>query len=254
VNPLILAGCILGSVLAPFLQAAAPQETDTLRVEPPRAEISIFYHGTQLRVSAVVDTGTAIAVLVSGQEEELHLREQARVWGMFWAPAGEINFDSIPTMYLLFTSIPVENLASPDVLTGLGLGYDSFWPVGSMGDSRERLFPDLIRLRESEGLFHYSVGAVRVEPVGGGQQAVTVAVDVTSKARAGVYRVQLFGFHDRVLTVHREGTFTLGRSAFNAFIGSLVRQHALLYGILAVVVAGGAGLLVGLVFGSVKGH
>lgn len=249
----IVAACLVGAVMAPP-GSAAQRDTVTLRVEPPHAEISVFYHGTQLLVSAVVDTGTDIAVLVSGQEEELHLRQQARVWGMFWAPAGEITFDSIPAMYLLSTSIPVENLASPDVLTGLGLGYDSFWPVGNMGDSRERLFPDLIRLKESEGLFHYSVGAVRVEPVGEGRQAVSVAVELTSRARAGKYRVQLFGFHDRVLTVRREATFTLGRSAFNTFVGSLVQQHALLYGVLAVVVAGGAGLLVGLVFGSVKGH
>ena len=250
----ILAACLLGAVVVSPVRAAAQQNTDTLQLDPARAEISVFYHGAQLMVSATVDTGTDIAVLVSGQAEELHLRRQARIWGMFWAPAGEITFDSIPTMYLLFTSRPVEELASPRLLATLGLGYESFLPTGDAGDERERLSPDLLRLKESEGLFHYSVGAVRAEPAGEGQQVVTVAVDVPSKARAGVYRVQLFGLQNQVLTVRREGTFTLGRSAFNAFVGSLVQQHALLYGVLAVVVAGGAGLLVGLVFGSVKGH
>lgn len=253
-KPVVLAVCLLGAVMVPPVRAAAQQDSDTLSVHPARAEISVFYHGAQLLVSTVVDTGTDIAVLVSGQAEELHLREQARVWGMFWAPGGEITFDSIPTMYLLFTSIPVEDLAPPRLLAELGLGYESFLPTGDAGDDRERLFPDLLRLKESEGLFHYSVGALQTEPVEGGQQAVTVAIDVTPKARAGTYRVQLFGFQDQVLSIRREGTFTLGRSAFNAFVGSLVQQHALLYGVLAVVVAGGAGLLVGLVFGSVKGH
>ena len=250
----VLIACIMGSVVVHPVRAAAQREVDTLKVDPARAEIGIFYHGAQLLVSAVVDTGTDIAVLVSGEAENLHLRQQARVWGMFWAPAGEITFDSIPTMYLLYTSIPVEDLAPPRVLTEWRLGYESFWRAGDTGDGHEHLFPDLVRLKESEGLFHYSIGAVRVEPAEGGQQVVTVVVDVTSKARAGVYRVQLFAFRDQVLTARREGTFTLGRSAFNAFVGSLVRQHALLYGILAVVVAGGAGLLVGLLFGSVKGH
>jgi hypothetical protein len=250
----ILAGCLLSLMGVRRPDAAVGQEADTLLVQPARMEIGVFYHGARLVVSTVIDTGTDVAVLVSGAAEELHLRRQSRVWGMFWAPGGEIAFDSVPTMYLLSTSMSAELLAPPQQLAELGIGYESFRPKGDTTDGRKRLFPDLVRLKESEGLFHYSIGEVRHEPIGAGRETVTVTFKVASKARAGVYRVQLFGFHHQALTVRREATFSLGRGAFNAFVGSLVRGHALVYGLLAVVVAGGAGLLVGLVFGSVKGH
>jgi hypothetical protein len=54
--------------------------------------------------------------------------------------------------------------------------------------------------------------------------------------------------------LQREAAFVLRRSGFNTFVGSLAREHGLLYGVVAVVVAVGAGLLVGLVFGTGKAH
>jgi hypothetical protein len=54
--------------------------------------------------------------------------------------------------------------------------------------------------------------------------------------------------------LREEGAFTISRGAFNALVTRLARDQGLVYGIVAVVVAVGAGLLVGLAFGSVQRH
>ena len=238
---------------AGIAREALGQETMPMSIEPPRADIGVFYDGVQLKVTSTVDAATDVAVLVSGPASELQLRRQSRVWGVFWAPGGAVTFERVPTVYLLRTSTSLEHLAPPPVLRALGLGYESLATTVT-GDAEENLLPELIRLKESEGLFHYSAGAMDVEPLGLGRRSVAAEIAIPPKAGAAVYRVQLFGFRGGTLVKREEASFTLGRGRFNAFAESLAGNHGLLYGMLAVVVAMGAGLLVGFVFGSVKGH
>jgi uncharacterized protein (TIGR02186 family) len=237
----------------------ATQADSALVVQPAQAAIDVFYSGVRLTVSAQLDTGLAVAVLVAGAEADLHLRRQARVWRAFWAPSGEVTFAHVPELYLLRASAALTTLAPPALLGELGLRYESFRSrprgagaegAGEAGD----LFAELVRLKESQGLFQVVTGAVQTEPAGAGRQRVTASLDVPAKAPPGVYRVRLFGFRDGHVATRREGEFTLTRGTFNGLFNALAERHGLLYGITAVVLAIGAGLLVGLVFGSVKAH
>jgi uncharacterized protein (TIGR02186 family) len=247
-----LLACLGGAALAADAGAGA-QGDGALRVEPSRVEIGVFYHGAGLTVSADVDSGTAVAVLVSGPAGDLHLRTQARVWGTFWAPSGHVTFEHIPAAYVLCTSVPLTQLAPAAVLRSLDLGYDSFRP-DTARRTAAAFFGELIRLKESERLFRVSEGGVRVTSAAGGGRRVTAAIALPARAPTATYRVQLFGFRDGRLVLRRQGAFTLARGGFNALVTGLARDQGLVYGIVAVVVAVGAGLLVGVIFGSVKGR
>jgi hypothetical protein len=247
-----LIACLAGLVLAPTA-VAAPQQNDALVLEISPAEIGLFYNGVQLTVSCEVDAGVSLAVVVSGAASDLHLRRQARVWRTFWAPVGEVTFENIPAVYLLRTSEPLATLAPETSLRALGIGYESFRPT-TVADGGQDLFPDLIRLKESEGLFHSSSGGMAVTAAPDGRGQVTTRMALGAKAPPGEYRVQVFGFRAGEVALHEEGVFMLTQGPFNAFATALELRHGLLYGILAVVVAAGAGLLVGVMFGSVKVH
>jgi Putative transmembrane protein (Alph_Pro_TM) len=245
--------CLAAMVVVPAAAATAPQKNDALVLELSPAEIGLFYNGVQLTVSCDVDAGLALAVVVSGKASDLHLRRQARVWRTFWAPVGEVSFARIPAVYLLRTSVPLGTLAPDSTLRALGIGYESLRPTAPAEATRD-LFPDLVRLKESEGLFHASSGGIEVTAATGGRGQFTTTIALGAKAPPGEYRVQVFGFRAGEVTLHEEGVFVLSQGSFNAFATSLGLRHGLLYGILAVVVAAGAGLLVGLMFGSVKVH
>jgi uncharacterized protein (TIGR02186 family) len=257
-RPALLLTGLVALPLAPRAALAA-QPDSALVVEPARAAIGVFYGGVRLTVSSELDTGLAVVVLVSGAETDLHLRKQARVWRAFWAPSGEVTFQDVPLLYLLHASSPLSGLAPPALLDELGLGYESLEAQLGRGAAEDEagardLFTELVRLKESEGLFQIVSPGVDVVPAGDGGQRARAVLDVPVKAPPGVYRVQLFGFRSGHLAIRREGTFTLTRGTFNGLFDSLAEQHGLLYGITAVVLAMGAGLLVGLVFGSVKAH
>lgn len=250
---LALAG--LGAAVAMAAAAAVPpgRSDGPLRVEPARVAIGLFYRGARVTVSADVDSGTAVAVLVTGPAGDLPLRTQARLWGLFWAPAGHVTFEHVPAAYALATSAPLGRLAPPALLRALDIGYDLFRPDSTRPLARD-FFPELIRLRESERLFRIQEGGVRLVAAGGGRQRAEAIIVLPARAPAAAYRVRLFGFRAGRLVAREESAFTVSRSGLVAWIGALARDQGLVYGIVAVVVAVGAGLLVGVVFGPARGH
>lgn len=219
-------------------------------VEPARAEIGLLYSGVDLAVSTQREPGVDLAVLVTGPASDLTLREQARRWGLFWAPAGEVRFEGVPSLYLLRTTTAVEDLAPAHVLEDLGIGYPALGAALG-GETRDDLLQELIVLKESEGLFSVTVASDdgRGESTTGDSPFRTV-LHIPARAPASTYSVGLFAFRDGELVTRSEHTLEVEEAGFVAFVSSLAETHGLAYGVFAVVVAVAAGLLVGFLFGS----
>jgi len=245
---------VLGVVMwgASLVQAdgwGSGPESATLTVEPARVEIGLLYSGADLTVSAEAEPGDEVAVLVSGPPSELVMREQARRWGLLWAPAGEVTFEEVPSLYLLQTTVEPEKLAPAPVLEKLGIGYASLHT--RLGEERRHdLVRELIVLKESEGLFSSTVA--KDDGQAGGGAAYRTVVHVPARAPAGTYSVQLCTFREGHLVSRADGFFELEQAGFVAFVSSLAQSHGLAYGVFAVVVAVASGLMVGFLFGSTR--
>jgi uncharacterized protein (TIGR02186 family) len=232
--------------------ARARPESMPLAMEPTHVEIGLLYSGVDLTVSTEREPATDLAVLVTGPASDLALREKARRWGLFWAPAGEVHFEGVPSLYLLRTTTPLEELAPARVLEDLGLGYPAL--RAALGpETRDDLFRELIVLKESEGLFSTTPGGDgdREAPADGGSSYRTT-LHIPARARAGTYSVGLFAFRDGQLVTRTSGNVELEKAGFVAYVSTLAESHGLAYGIFAVVIAVAAGLLVGFLFGSTR--
>jgi uncharacterized protein (TIGR02186 family) len=244
-----LSGVVLA--LGGPLAGAHGQGRDRLDVTPSRAPIGMFYDGVRLTVTQEVESGTDVAVVVTGPTADLPLRRQTRVWHVFWAPGEAVTFKDVPAVYVLQTSAPLAALAPDSVRHRHHIGYATL--ASTMADDAVGLFPELIRLKESEGLFQMAVGSLAVAQETG-RDTVVASIQLPARAPPATYRVELFGFRDGRLVIRREGNVEIVRGRLNAVVADLVREYRLLYGLLAVAVAGGAGLFVGFAFGTVKGH
>jgi hypothetical protein len=122
-------------------------------------------------------------------------------------------------------------------------------------DSEEDLFLELVRLKESEGLFHIETKEAREDDHSEtGPNPFRVLFHLPANAPPTTYSVDVYVFRQGRLLTRGEGSFVLRQTRFISFVTSLARDHGLLYGILAVVVALAAGLGVGFLYGSAKGH
>ena len=223
-----------------------------LTLVPARVEIGLFYSGVDLEVSAETEPGADVALLITGPASELLLREQARRWGLFWAPAGEVTFDHVPSLYLLRTTRELEDLASPDVLEELGVGYPSV--LARLGQPvPHNLFRELVVLKESEGLFSSTV-AKSDDPGASltGTASFRAVAHIPARASADTYSVQVFAFRHGRLVDRVVGAFEIEEAGFVDFVSSLAETHGLAYGVFAVAVAVASGLLVGFLFGSTR--
>jgi uncharacterized protein (TIGR02186 family) len=258
----------LPSLVFAGMMIAEPQDTtaavaDTavveLSVEPHELEADMFYRGGTVRVTAKVPQGYQVALVCAGNDEQLELKQQGKRLGLLWMSVGEVAFNHVPGLYLLHTSAELEDLAPPHVLEDLGVGFAALRERATGDDGSppdEELFGELVKLKESEGLFRYAVGSVHTEPLTADTMLATTEFRLPPKAAHGVYQIVAYGFREGDGELLGTGSLRLTRSGAVTFISSLAREHGMLYGLLAVLIAIGAGLLTGFVFGlrMKKGH
>jgi len=222
---------------------------DTLTITPETARTGILYGGVTVAVSGEVTCGQSVAALLTGPGTDLELRRQTRVWGIFWAPGSRLKAENVPSLYLLHSSVPPAELAPDTLLRELGIGDHAACSneASALNDS---LRLELVRLRESQGLFQMNVGGLQWEELAPGHWRVSTTFHVPTRAPPATYAIQLLAFCDGQVAEQLAGSFTLEQGTFAGFLDSLATDYGLLYGVFAVVLALAAGLVVGLVFGS----
>jgi uncharacterized protein (TIGR02186 family) len=254
IRPIILMVLLLwGAVLVRSQSAGTASGSPSLTIEPARVAIGLFYSGVDLTVASETGSACEVAVVVSGPPSELVLREQERRWGLLWAPGPEVVFDDVPALYLVQSTVELEELAPPPVLEELGIGYASL-PARLGGRVRDDLVRELITLKEDEGLFSSTVRrrSSREEQPTSGDSVYRTVVHIPAQASPSTYTVRVCAFRDGLLVSRADGSFVLEQAGFVGFVSSLARSHGLAYGVFAVVVAVAAGLLVGFLFGSTR--
>jgi uncharacterized protein (TIGR02186 family) len=259
-----MSSLLLSAVLQVALSASAVanpglESTVRLRIDPTEIGVDLFYSGATVRVEGQIPAGYDAAVLCSGHESAVELKKKGKVLGFLWMNVAEVVFENVPSIYLLSTSSPLAELAPLPLLEELVVGYQALESrtvrspeqKGQEGD-----FAEFIKLKEAEKLYSYDEGGVKLEPRPNGATQVSAECTLPAKVPWGEYEVRLFGFKEGKGRLLRTERLQLGAVGVTAGVSTLVERHGLLYGILAVLIALGVGLLTGLVFGlgSKKSH
>lgn len=253
-------------MLAPLLAAATifavppgtASQQRSVTVEPSQVDVTIFYQGRTIHVTGPVPSGAEVAIAVVGQEGSLALKRKGKVLGLIWMNVGDVTFESVPDFYQVRSTCALEDLAAPEVLDGLGLGFAAL-EARAAGASRadDSLFGELVRLKVRDGLWGVAPELVSIRPSEEGE-GVLASADffLPPKAPPGEYRVVVYAFAAGVAELVGEARVQVAQAGVAAFISTLASRHGLLYGVLSVLIAGAAGLLTGVVFGhgSRKAH
>jgi hypothetical protein len=228
----------------------AQGQTASLRIDPPEIPINLFYSGAQVQVTGVSRGTPGLLLLCSGESHRVELKEKQHLWGLLWVSAGDIAFQNVPSLFNLVSS--KSNSVTMSEWTSAGLGFAALEAqiVPQKGDERlHRCFSEFIKLKKHEGLYSIHEGGLEVHPLGDGWQEFSTSIFFPSAAGPGTYRFHLMGYDNGKAVELTSGMVSVRLAGTVAFIRSLSLEHGLVYGIFAVLVALGAGLLTGLVFG-----
>lgn len=223
----------------------------SLSANPENVEIGITYGGKTVDITGQVPSGEECMIRVVGKEGPLHLKEKGKVWGVLWMNVASLSYEEVPDLYFVRSSSPLSNLTSPATLDMLMAGYDALKHHAAPDSNTEeyKLFGEMVKLKEHEGLYSIVENTITRTPGENGMDTIETTLDFPSKAPVGDYEVELISFKngekDRVDTA----TITLARSPLIKWLSSMAVNKGLLYGIIAVIIALGSGLLTGVLFG-----
>jgi len=227
----------------------------TLSIDPGVIVAGMFYDGALLHVRAEVPAAAHVVVLARSEDAPLRLRRKGKALGIVWLNVGDVAWDPVPDLYLLHSSVALDSLGPAWERERLGIGIPSLRARARPDPVADSLFGELVRLKQKDGLWAVSAGAVSLETGTDGVAAVA-DLPVPAKVEPGVYEVLVYAFEEGGGWLVGRGSFEVAQGGVPGFIASLAAEHGLLYGVLAVVVAVMVGLATGVVFGlgSKKGH
>lgn len=200
--------------------------------------ITTAFVGTQvLLYGAVPQPGTEIAVVVRGPARDATVRRKAPV-GPIWINTSSLEFRGVPSFFAVAASLPLAELASPQVLARheLGAEYLRFTPAGTLavGDAELGAFHDaLVRVRQRAGLYSSEPGSVSFL----GETLFRTRVTFPANVPPGIYQVQVLQFMGGEVIGAQTSTLEVAKIGIEAELYDLAQHRPALYGLASIVLA-----------------
>ena len=159
-------------------------------VQPKTIRIGSFFSGGQVTVRGVVPFGDQVALRILGPRDPLVLMKKGRVGGL-WMNVGQISFQDVPRVYLLWTSEKLSALGTETGLQAWRLDYTSLLSGSLPQKNREEealLLRELVKLKEEDQLYHIFEGTVQIKPLEPGVwDQVDAVLTLPAKIEPGPY-------------------------------------------------------------------
>jgi Putative transmembrane protein (Alph_Pro_TM) len=208
----------------------------SVRLTPPTIEMGTFYDGATVRVEGECESGTKVIVIVKGADVAELFNVKGRV-GPVWLNTGKARISGVPSLFLLFSPQPVSDFLGAEAVGNYGLDAEALQK--RLQIEPKTLDSDLIRLnflklKTGEDLYRLVSGAVKMGQPGANGVPYAVEFPWPKKAPPGSYKVQVYECRNGSVVQEAGTPLHVLEVGFPAFMASLARDHASLYGVLAV--------------------
>jgi hypothetical protein len=238
----------------PDARAAAAPGSSNLRVLPNELHIRETFQGAPLAISADVPKGAGAIVEIRGETHEGHLLRQGRR-GVLWMSVGEVAVQGAPSVYLLLAASDLASHSDEGVQWGYEALRKQIKFIGSIpGGGTRVLFDQFVKLKESEGLYGVFPESLKPVHVSNGRETVEGRIMLPSNIAPGNYNIVLSVYNSGKLLEQSSVELPVEMKGLPFFLASLAYQHALLYGLVAVVIAILTGFVMGFVFKGKSAH
>jgi uncharacterized protein (TIGR02186 family) len=223
-------------------------------------EIGLSYHGDQIFFFGVnpVPNSDVVIKLTAEKQEAVKLSVKGRV-GPFWMTVKQYEVTGAPFIYKIHTNKPLDQIISKETAQKLELGYDAVRHRMKMHLIRGEAAPDdadivwkgLLKIKERANLYNIVQDPKRLEIAEG--RLFKHYFRFPAAATEGRYLVESYCFKDGQLVGYGKDEVQIKKVGLESWLTQTSKNSAVFYGIMAVLIAMGAGLLVGVIFGK-GGH
>jgi uncharacterized protein (TIGR02186 family) len=224
----------------------------TTEVTPQNIPINLLYHGAQVSLKGESDVNDDLIVRISSEPTEAHMKYKGKAAGLFWMKMGDMSFEHVPSLYLLYSSRALDSLLQEDEQIKEGIGFESIKADTKVESSiaemdEDRWIGEFIKFKEAEKLYQIQEGAITRRH---GTQGNEYQLDISwpFQAPPGTYTIEVLAVRDGNLVNRTETSLTVARTGIVGKLSDLAFNHAAAYGIISVIVAMAAGFAVGALF------
>ncbi len=219
-----------------------------MTITPATVEISAFYNGTSAIIKGRIPANAEAVVRVSGTGEELHLMKKGKVGGFLWMNTGDVTLENAPNVYMVYTPKEITDLDnSPARRLSIPALKDRI-TVSPASEDKDFIVGEFIKLKEKYALYTVNDETVKYGAVSNGTKTFRVKVTIPPRMKQGIYKIDLGIVQDGKLTGIISKELKVKLIGFPAQLSKLAFGKPLTHGIMAVLVAIAAGLLMGVIF------
>lgn len=218
-------------------------------------EIGVSYQGDRIYFFGVNPVpGTDLIIkLTAEKDEELKLSVKGKV-GPLWMTVKQYDVTGAPFMYKIHASKPIDQIVSAATAQELELGYPAIRHKMQMHLSRgtaapddaDKVFKGLLKIKERLNLYNIVEDPKRLEITEG--KLFKHYFRFPPAASEGRYLIESFCFDKGQLVGYGKDIIEIKKVGIEHWLTDVSQNQPVFFGILAVVIAVGAGLLVGVIF------
>jgi len=223
-----------------FLSLATAVHADDLDVDlsKPDVRLNVSFKGSELLLFGAKDLFGDVIVVVRGPNKDTSVRLKQQIMGV-WANTDEVIFANAPAYYALASTQQISDLLPEHVLKSERIGTSHLGlktktqPDGATQKTIQDFTDGLIRNMVRKNLYTEERGIVRLI----GKQLFRTDLWFPANVSVGDYTVDTYlVIHNQIeskktthLEVHKVG--------IEAQVYNFAHEHALIYGLLAIVIA-----------------
>ncbi len=236
---------------------AASALSMTFEVDPDRISITSLYHGSKIAVTGETGADEDIIIKFSSPGKEALLRKKGKAAGMIWMNVGEIEFEPVPDVYLVYATKDIDDILSEKEQDRFALGYGAFKRIVDISppagkDEKEKWVNEFIRFKEKNGIYGLFPGSIETT-IKNGRKIYKLTADWPYKAPPQEYKVSVFAVRDKMVTDHAEAPVVVEKVGALKFISNMAFNNSAAYGIVSIFIAIAAGFIVSVMFKGAKG-
>jgi uncharacterized protein (TIGR02186 family) len=238
-------------LMAPFFAGDAA-EALTIKANHDHINIDSFYNGSTVSVKGNASKGTDVVVAITSAEQHPQsLRRKGHVGGILWMNVGGVTFEGVPGLYIVHSTRAIDSILEPGARDSYGIGYPALIKragVSGVDDAeKERWFAEFIKFKEASHLYSAAAGTVTTQE-SDGDQSYALHVDWPYQAQPGDYVVTVYEVKEGKVVDTAKANVVVEQVGLVKTLAEMARKNGALYGIVAILIALGAGFGVGLIF------
>jgi len=249
---------MLRIILAVLLFLAAPagaQESVVAGLSQHRVAITANFDGTAILIFGAVKRDSKppkgqqplqVVIAVSGPAKPVLVRRKERVFGI-WINRSSVKVSAAPSFYAIASTVPLRQALSSaeDHRYKISIGnmVGQATPSGKISDV-PAFSKAIIRIRQNNGLYSDSAGHVNLID----DTLFDTQIKLPANLVEGDYKARIFLTRDRKVIDSFDTTIAVRKVGMERWIYNLAHRQPLLYGLLSLAIAIGAGWLAATIF------